>query len=712
MEVPKELATRNQWVLWRYEGQDNEIKMPRQKNGSAAKANDATTWSNLGELMGAGSLGFVFKADDGLFGIDLDGCIGSDGELADWADQVIRELPTYAEISPSGTGVKLYGCGSLPSWLTKHKVAVNTPPVCDKSPAIEAYDRGRYFAFTGDRLAGAPAELTECPALGSVLSRFFPVAEPAKPALPRSEPVGDIPRRADAYLSRIPGAVSKQGGHNQTFRAACVLVLGFGLTPDEAYPLLANWNLTCVPPWSDRDLWHKLHDANKRDGRRGFLLESGRYEGSDVELQSLLSSLDAPAAALPPPSRQFPAACLRVDGLIGDVMAYNLRTARYPQPELALAGALALMATITGRKVADGAGTRTNCYVLGLAPSGAGKEQARKINKELLLRAGGDSLLGPERIASSAGLVASVHSSPAILFQIDEIGHLLATMKNPAKSPHLFNIGSVLMQLYSSSDTIWKADAYADQKKNKAIDQPHAVVYGTGVPDGFWDNLTAESVKDGLLGRMMCFQSSFGYVPMSDFVNEPTPEDLIERVRAWIQFAPGGNLGTQFPQPYIADYDEDAFDRMTDHLNGICDRRGDEDPTSAAVWSRSGEKTSKLALLFACSRGAPGAVCVSFEDVDRAVKISNWLTRQMLHKASEHVSENEVESRAKKVLRLIEGEMNMSQLSRRTQWLRGKERTEILSDLAQSGYITIETKESTGGRKATIVTRKFAETNV
>ena len=716
MDVPKELASRNQWVLWRYEGEDDSIKMPRQKNGAAAKVNDQATWADLSTLAGAGMLGFVFQAGGGLFGIDLDGCIGADGELAEWADQVVRRLGTYAEISPSGTGVKLYGKGSLPGWMTKQKVPVSTPAVCDKAPAIEAYDRARYFAFTGDHLAGTPTELTECQsALDSVCSAFFPRAEPAKPSQPRIVPTTDIGRRVVGYLARVPGAVSKQGGHNATFRVACVLVMGFGLTPDEAFPYFAEWNATCAPPWGDKDLWHKLNDANKREGQRGFLLSGGRYDGPDIDLQALLASVESPEAApsAPPPARQFPVHCLRVGGLIGDIMAYNLRTARYPQPELAMAGAIALMATITGRKVCDTSGTRTNCYVLGLAPSGAGKEQARKINKEILIRAGGEGMLGPERIASSAGLVASVHNAPAILFQIDEIGHLLATMKNPAKSPHLFNIGSVLMQLYSSSDTIWKADAYADQKKNKSIDQPNAVVYGTGVPDGFWDNLTAESVKDGLLGRMMTFESSHGYVPMAKFTSEPMPEDLVERARAWVQFVPGGgNLGSQFPAPYVAGYEADAIERMQGHLNSICDKRGDEDPVSAAVWSRSGEKTSKLALLFACSRGEPGDVVVEFDDVDKAIKISNWLTRQMLYKASEHVSENETESRAKKVLRLIEGEMSMSHLSRRTQWLRGKERTEILNDLAQSGYITIETKESSGGRKATVVSRKFAETNV
>jgi hypothetical protein len=40
------------------------------------------------------------------------------------------------------------------------------------------------------------------------------------------------------YLAKMDPAVSGQGGHGQTFHAACVLVNGFALTRDEARPLL------------------------------------------------------------------------------------------------------------------------------------------------------------------------------------------------------------------------------------------------------------------------------------------------------------------------------------------------------------------------------------------------------------------------------------------------------------------------------------------
>lgn len=95
---------------------------------------------------------------------------------------------------------------------------------------------------------------------------------------------GSVVARARRYLLRLPPAVSGQGGHNVTFRAACALVLGFGLDRDEALMVLAEWNKTCQPPWSDNELQHKVCDALKQPGWRGYLL--GKHAFSDTAASS------------------------------------------------------------------------------------------------------------------------------------------------------------------------------------------------------------------------------------------------------------------------------------------------------------------------------------------------------------------------------------------------------------------------------------------
>ena len=67
-------------------------------------------------------------------------------------------------------------------------------------------------------------------------------------------------RNAVKYISCIK-AVSGQSGHNETYRAACVL-RSAGFSEGAALLALQDWNKTNAdPPWSDRELLHKIRSA-------------------------------------------------------------------------------------------------------------------------------------------------------------------------------------------------------------------------------------------------------------------------------------------------------------------------------------------------------------------------------------------------------------------------------------------------------------------
>lgn len=71
-----------------------------------------------------------------------------------------------------------------------------------------------------------------------------------------SEPKNGV-RDIRKYLQKIV-AVSGEGGHNTTYRAACVL-RDAGLSESEALAELVTWNETnCIPRWEVKDLLHKV----------------------------------------------------------------------------------------------------------------------------------------------------------------------------------------------------------------------------------------------------------------------------------------------------------------------------------------------------------------------------------------------------------------------------------------------------------------------
>jgi KaiC/GvpD/RAD55 family RecA-like ATPase len=276
--VPQELRDRDQWVLWKtVVRKGKETKVPYQPNGCEADSTNPDTWSSFAEALasseGYDGIGYVFSHYDPYVGIDLDGCRNPEtGKVADWAREAIVRLNSYSEVSPSGTGVKVWVRGKSP-WDRGRNVKLDREHVADKEPGIEVYESNRYFATTGLYLAGVSRNIEQHDNLYWLRETFdLPKFRPGKPpAGPAPTPVMERARR---YVAKMPEAVSGSGGHNATFRVACVLCLGFGLSPEHSMVILQEYNVRCVPPWSERELWHKVNDAAKQPGERNYLRDA------------------------------------------------------------------------------------------------------------------------------------------------------------------------------------------------------------------------------------------------------------------------------------------------------------------------------------------------------------------------------------------------------------------------------------------------------
>lgn len=278
MKIPQELISRKQWVFWKTVERDGkETKLPFQPSGQLAKTNDPATWSEFSSIAlavdhGYEGPGFVFTADDPYVGIDLDGCRNPEtGAYAEWAREIIRKLDSYSEVSPSETGVKIF---IKADWKFDggRKCNVKADKISTKEPGIEVYSQLRYFAVTGKKLAGIPGTVEHRQeALDWLIAKHF--TESSKPAFQPAPLNTDeqIIKRATKYLEKIPPAIAGQRGHDRTFQAACVLVLGFGLPNSDALALLSQWNQSCDPPWTQKELEHKVADAAKQPGERNYL---------------------------------------------------------------------------------------------------------------------------------------------------------------------------------------------------------------------------------------------------------------------------------------------------------------------------------------------------------------------------------------------------------------------------------------------------------
>ncbi|MDA7645372.1 hypothetical protein N8642_03335, partial [bacterium] len=96
----------------------------------------------------------------------------------------------------------------------------------------------------------------------------------------KTEPSGttsSIVDRAVRYIEATPGAVSGNQGHSQTFALTCTLIHGYCLEGEVVYSLLeTHYNPKCEPPWSNKELQHKVESAIATPPNKssGWMLDS------------------------------------------------------------------------------------------------------------------------------------------------------------------------------------------------------------------------------------------------------------------------------------------------------------------------------------------------------------------------------------------------------------------------------------------------------
>ena len=140
-QFPDELKALPRWVLWK------STKIPFDpKTGNAADTTDSSTWSDYSTAVArcAGYAGVGLVIGPPFCAIDLDKCRNAgSGETEAWAEAIIKEVNSYAELSPSGTGFHIWICGDLPEGRRR-------------AGRVEMYNERRYFTTSGLHVAGTP----------------------------------------------------------------------------------------------------------------------------------------------------------------------------------------------------------------------------------------------------------------------------------------------------------------------------------------------------------------------------------------------------------------------------------------------------------------------------------------------------------------------------------------------------------------------------
>jgi putative DNA primase/helicase len=249
--IPQALRERAQWVAWSYERRKDKsgkwkwTKLPvNPRTGRLASSTGPTTWCTFEEALAfylkhrdsIAGIGFVFSPEDPFCGVDLDDCWDAEsGSIHEWAAKIVAQLASYTEISPSGTGLKIFLRGTLPEGRNRRG-------------SIEMYDRSRYFAVTGHHLPETPLTIEERQAeldqLQQSLSQDL-VQTNGKPSAEEERPAPQCPsdheliekaklaHNGEKFSRLWSGDISGYQSHSEADQALCNL-LAFWTGPDPA----------------------------------------------------------------------------------------------------------------------------------------------------------------------------------------------------------------------------------------------------------------------------------------------------------------------------------------------------------------------------------------------------------------------------------------------------------------------------------------------
>ncbi len=620
--IPQEMRLFPQWVVWRFEDTDSAkpTKVPYSaNNGRLASVSDPNTWATFDQACHAAStsnwydgIGFVLTEADPFAFIDLDDTKGDQTAL-DRQIKIYNEFDSFAERSPSGSGLHIIVKGNLPSGRRRS--------------FIEIYSSGRYMTMTGDVYRDAPikeqnellnvlwSQMGSGNQAAAVYAGLAEAKETDEVVIQRATDAANGEKFADLYAGRwqdyypsqseadfalvdiIAFYTQNRAQISRLFRAS-----GLGQRDKAKRDDYVNYMLNkcfdrMLPPVDIDGLRNQLNEAIEAKQKKD--LEEAKSLQNRVEPEQH----DAPKGEELKPSKDVYSV---PPGLVGEIAQFIYAQAPRPVPEIALAGALGMIAGIVGRAY-NISGTGLNQYTLLLAPTGTGKEAiASGIDKLFasVIRTvpAATDFIGPAEIASSQAVIKYMSKGPrSFVSLVGEFGIYLQQMASHNAPPHLMGLRRFLLDAYNKSGEgkVLRPSIYSDKDKNtSAVLAPAFSLLGESTPEKFYEGLHEGLISEGLLPRFTIIEYHGDRPPYNPAHLHAQPSfELIDRLSTLCAHALMLNSQHKAINVQMAPEAKRMFDEFDRH----CDLQinGSDKEVRRHLWNRAHIKAMKLGALVA-----------------------------------------------------------------------------------------------------------------
>jgi hypothetical protein len=617
--IPAELKQYPNWVCWNLiAGSDGKpIKLPiNPHTGRGADTTDPATWGTYALAVAyaqqhkLSGIGFCFS-NTPYVGIDLDATV--DPAIQQLHVKIEQAMASYSELSPSGKGLHIIVRGNLPANRR------------DSTSRIEIYTHKHYFTVTGNvyRRTGINEPTYELHQLWESLR----APENVLPYETVNEPEvftdAEIVYRAgnaangDLFKRLWDGQLTDYNGDHSAADQALMNILAFYTQNQEQIIRLFRQSLLGQRKKAYRPDYIQRTVSKALD----------RVETSKVSINLNLTQSRAPLTASEDDihTERTPTDWALPPGIVGRIASYIYSSAPRPVQEVALAGALGLMAGICGRGY-NVMGTGLNQYILVLAETGSGKEGmnsgiSRLIDEVCTSVPSALNFIGPGDIASGVALHKYLATNPCFVSVLGEFGLTMQRICAPNASEALRDLRRKFLDLFHKSGHHDKLAPliYSEHTKHVPIvKSPAFTILAESTPGRFYGALDESMIDEGLVPRFTLLEYTGARPGLnSTHAHRPSPQLVAEVADICL-------LATRLAQTNdVIDvgFTEDAFalsakfdDEATKYINAS------DDDLHRHLWNRAHIKAIKLAALLAVGQNVNTPV-ITLADLEWAIKL-------------------------------------------------------------------------------------------
>lgn len=328
---------------------------------------------------------------------------------------------------------------------------------------------------------------------------------------------------------------------------------------------------------------------NLRDAGAGLACDQYQYGGTMPNV--------APAAQQPDHIAWPP-------GFAGALAGFIYQSAPRPVAEVAIVGALGLLAGICGRRWVV-SNTGLNLYLILVARSAIGKEAMLTGIGALVMAA---SKKAPDAsrfvsftdFASGPALVKAVSENNCFVNVAGEFGHKFAKMAKAKEGPEN-SLRNVLTNLYAKSgpQSIAGGISYSDKEKNANANAGIAYsLVGETTPGTFYDAITQDMMADGFMSRFTVIAYEGDRPDKNHSPQLVPPEGYVNHLSDIVLQAVQHELRNQYQDVYLSPDADQMLTAFEDECDSSIRKAGDEE-ARRQMWNRAHLKALRIASLLA-----------------------------------------------------------------------------------------------------------------